>query len=74
MHACWAWVNEEWVKGWDVGTTTVYMQGHVTIFRPDEPEASDDEYRVGYYCQDWQLYYGEELPDREGEEYVPYTR
>lgn len=74
MYECYAWIAPEgtedyaWVKGWDVGTTTVPFKGHMTVFCPDDVVA-EEGYSLGYYLEDWQLCYGREKPTHEGSEH-----
>lgn len=65
MYECWAWVapygkDYEWIQGFDVGT-----QRGVTVFRP-LVTIMEDEYSVGFFCEDWQLSYGREKPTHKG--------
>ena len=57
MFEAWGWINNEWVKGWDVGTRC-----NLTVFLADEPLAE----RV--YLQDYEVDYDKGMPRNNAEQ------
>lgn len=68
IYECWAWIGDEWVEGFDVGT----YKG-ATVFRPLDT-ANEEAYSAGFYCEDWQLSYGKEKPTHKGSEHELITQ
>lgn len=60
MYKCWAWIDNEWVEGFDCGTSNDDV-----VFRPLDSIAEKD-YSAGYYCEQRHISYGVVKPRHKG--------
>lgn len=50
MYECWAWIDGEWLRGWDVGDTENGIK-----FRPEQ--CMKDDYQIDSWQTDYSKHY-----------------